>query len=101
MTQQLQYRDFDLTYRITKQFGGMYVVSVYSPNHKLGRKLSAGTFREDVLPPWIKEAIALLDFAGLNSYVGGVGEKTQENYWIWNDEEDKLRHGQTTSGLAY
>lgn len=71
----------------------MYVISVYSPNHKMGRKLSSSTFREDVLPSWIKEAVALLDFAGLNSYVDGVGEKTQYNYWIWNDEEDKLRHG--------
>jgi hypothetical protein len=75
-------RRLDTIYQVNppKTAGHMYVVKYYLHEQPL-RQVEVSC-RPDVMPQWLKEAIALLDAAGVGYSVAGLGFKSFNYYWI-------------------
>jgi hypothetical protein len=58
----------------------MYVVKYYL--HEVPLQQVEVSCRFDVMPQWLREAIALLDATGIGYSVAGLGYKTLNYYWI-------------------
>lgn len=83
------------TYRITRvpmpkpDEYDLYVLHVYVTDN--AQPLQAnGTYRFDVLPQWIQDAIAALDTAGPNVGVPGLGRKIGSTFWIGEGLDGEL-----------
>ena len=73
-----QERNPKTSYRVSPALGGLYVVSVYP---KSPGPIAVTSYRFDLLPQWLQEAIHLLDWA-YPEEVKELGRKVGETYWI-------------------
>lgn len=76
-------RNYKTTYRVAVYPGGLYEVSTYP---KAPGKIAVASYRFDLLPQWLQEAMHLLDWAHPEDVKGlgrKVGDKREgETYWI-------------------
>ena len=78
-----QLRNLTTTYRVTStndpEQPDYYSVVVYP---KAPEPIADMRYRFDILPAWMQDAIRLLDVAGNNCEVAGLGKKLNDVYWI-------------------
>jgi hypothetical protein len=72
-------RNLSTTYRVVPTKDNYYSVLVYP---KSPAEISEKIYREDMLPSWLRDAMVLLDCAGVGHDVLGIGAKVGETYWV-------------------
>jgi len=73
-------RDLKTTYRVsTTSYGGMHKVTMY-PKSPL--PIADNLYRLDLMPEWMRKGMEVLDVAGNNLDVPGVGRRTAAAYWF-------------------
>ena len=72
------------TYRLIEE-DGLFRVLVYP---KTPAKIRLHTYRFDVLPEWMQQAVRFLDTAGKDCVVTGVGRRVGRIYWL--EAEDSI-----------
>jgi hypothetical protein len=86
-------RVIETTYRAVPLGDDLYRVTVYPRGPAA---VVEAMYRFDMLPPWMQDAIKLLDTAGAGYKVPNIGMKIGTNYWIeavdkWPTSDDTTR----------
>jgi len=76
-------RNPETTYCVTC-YTGLYRLTIY-PRLPQAIAQTQGSYRLDLLPLWLQDAIRFLDVAGENVKVKGIGVKIGGAYWIEPD----------------
>jgi len=73
-------RDHSTTYRVsTTTYGELYKVTMYP---KTPAPIGNSLYRLDLLPEWMRKGMEMLDVAGNDHEVPGVGRRTGSAYWF-------------------
>lgn len=76
-------RNPETTYHVTCDTG-LYRLTIY-PRLPQAIALTQESYRLDLLPLWLQDAIRFMDVAGENVKVEGIGVKIGGSYWIEPD----------------